>query len=545
MLILEINNLKKYYGDRLILDIKDLKAYTGDKIGLVGLNGSGKTTLLNLISKKINQDEGTIKTTIEPFYIKQLENEINKDVDNEYISKFGLKNKNERYMSGGEMARLKIAEFLTDNRRFLLADEPTSNLDFEGINILIEKLSNFDGCMIITSHDRNLLEKVCNKIMEIEDGKIKIYEGNYSEYKSQKELEKKTQKLEYEKYNKEKRRLERVLFDTRKRTDKIRRTPKRMGNSEARLHKMGGQNSKKSLDNKVKAVASRLDKLEEKHKAKEIEKINLDIKGDELFSKIVIGGKNITKTFENRVLFKNSNFQVYNKSKVALIGNNGSGKTTLLKMIMENAPNINISKKANLGYFSQNLNILDENKTIIENLLESSNLEQEARDILAKFLFKREDIYKKVSVISGGERVKVSLAKILLSDFNILILDEPTNYLDIYSIEALEEALINYGGTLLFVSHDRRLIEKVADTIMIIENNKINIFQGSFNEYNKKDMIEDSNKKDILYKKAILENRLSEVIGLLSISANDEEKKELDLEYQKLLKELRELKEIK
>ncbi|WP_313757552.1 ribosomal protection-like ABC-F family protein [Tissierella sp.] len=545
MLILDINNLKKYYGNRLILDVEDLKVYSDDKIGLVGLNGCGKTTLLNLIAKEINLDEGTIKTSMEPLYIKQLEDIGNKEIDNEYMSKLGLRNKNKEFMSGGELTRLKIAKFLTDNRKFLLADEPTSNLDFEGINLLIEKLSNFDGCIIITSHDRDFLDKLCNKIIEIEDGKIRIYEGNYSDYKTQRELEKKTQEGEHEKYIKEKKRLEKVLINTRKKSDKIKGTPKRMGNSEARLHKMGGQNAKKKLDNKVKTIAKRIDKLEVKDKIREIDRIKVDIKGDEIFSKIVIEGKGITKTFGKRILFKNSDFQIYNKSKVALIGSNGSGKTTLLKMIMEKVPNINISKKANIGYFSQNLNILDEDKTIIENLLELNDLEQNARDILARFLFRRDDVYKKVNVLSGGERVKVSLAKILLSGFNILILDEPTNYLDIYSIEAVEEALINYDGTLLFVSHDRRLIEKLANTIMSIENNKISTFQGNFNEYNKKNMIEDSNKQDLLYKRSILENRLSEVIGLLSISANDEEKEELDLEYQKLLKELRELKEIK
>lgn len=540
MLILDINNVKKYYGYRLILDIKDLKIYSGDKLGLVGLNGCGKTTLLNLIAKEINPDNGTIKTTMEPFYIKQLEDGANKEVDNEYMSKLGLKDKNKEFMSGGELTRLKIAKFLTDNRKFLIADEPTSNLDFEGINLLIEKLSNFDGCMIITSHDRDLLDKVCNKIIEIKDGKIKIYEGNYSDYKTQKELQKKTQELEYEKYIREKERLQKALIDTKKNREKIRTTPKRMGNSEARLHKMGGQVNKKKQDNKVKAIAKRIEKLEVKDKVKELEKINLDIKGDEIFSKIVIEGKDVTKAFGKRILFKNSNFQIYNKSKVALIGSNGCGKTTLLKMILENGPNINISKKANIGYFSQDLNILDENKTIIENLIEVNYLEQDARDILARFLFKRDDVYKKVSMLSGGERVKASLAKILLNNFNILILDEPTNYLDIYSIEAVEEALINYDGTLLFVSHDRRLIEKVADTIMTIENNQIKTFQGTFNEYNKA-LVNDYNSKDLIYKRVILENKLSEVIGLISTSTNAEEKEKLDLEYQKLLKELNEI----
>lgn len=538
MLILDISNLKKHYGDRLILDIKDLKVYSGDKIGLVGLNGSGKTTLLNLIVNKSNLDQGFIKSHMESFYIPQLEEGFHEKVDNKYISQLGLKDRTRKFMSGGELTRLKLASFLTTNIGFLLADEPTSNLDFQGVNLLTEKLSTFDGSMIITSHDRDLLDKVCNKIIELQDGKIKLYEGNYSDYKMQKDLENKTKILEYQKYIREKRRLERAMIDTKIKSGKITRPPKRMGNSEARLHKMGGQNAKKKLDNKVKAIASRLDKLQIKENIKETEKIKVDISGEEIFSKIVIEGDNISKSFGDRILFDNSSFQIYNKSKVALIGDNGSGKTTLLKMILENYDGIRTSKKANIGYFSQDLNILDENKTIIENLLEDGKYKEvDVRNILARFLFKREDVYKKVGVLSGGERVKVSLAKVLISDFNILVLDEPTNYLDIYSIEAVEESLLSYDGTLLFVSHDRRLVDSVADTIMMIENEKINTFMGRFSELSSQDS-KQLDMKDILDQKAILENKISNVIGRLSSPSKDDNVLELDLEYKELLKEL-------
>lgn len=540
MLILDINNLKKYYGDRLILDIKDLKVYLGDKIGLVGLNGSGKTTLLDLIANQSNPDEGFIESYIEPFYIKQLEDDSEIQAEDEYISKFGLINKSKEFMSGGELTRLKIAKFLTDNRKFVLADEPTSNLDFEGIKLLIEKISKFDGSMIIISHDRDFLDKVCNKIIELEDGKIKAYEGNYSDYKIQKELEDKTKSVEYQSYIKEKRRLEKIIIDVKINNSKTVGPPKRMGNSEARLHRMGGQKSKKKLDNKVKAVTSRLEKLEIKDKVKEVDKIKVDILGNEIFSKIVIEGNNTSKSFGDRTLFINSNFQIYNKSKVALIGDNGSGKTTLLKMILENTAGISISSKANIGYFSQDLNILDENKTIIENLLEDGkHKEIDARNILARFLFKREEVYKKVSILSGGERVKVSLAKVLLSDFNILILDEPTNYLDVYSIEVLEESLINYDGTLLFVSHDRKLVDAVADTIIYVEDKKLNTFMGTFSEFQNRKNSKDLDIKDILYEKEVLENRLSYVIGLLSIPSKNQDIDALDLEYKELLKKLK------
>lgn len=543
MLILDIKGLKKYFGERLILDIEDLKLYSTDKVGLVGLNGSGKTTLLNIIAKEMNTDEGIVNSHIEPFYIKQVEDGINMTVEDKYISKLGLKDKNQEFFSGGELTRLKIAKFMTANPKFLIADEPTSNLDFQGINLLLEKLIDFDGCMIITSHDRDLLDRVCNKIIAIEYGKIKVYEGNYTDYRILKDLEIKRQEFEYSKYIGEKRRLENIIKGTKMKSSKINGPPKRMGPSEARLHKMGGQKAKKNLESKVKALESRLDRLDVKSKVKEVEKINLDIVANEIYSKIVIEGKSVTKDFGNRVLFKSSNFQIYNGSKVGLIGDNGSGKTTLLKMILERSSNINISKRAKIGYFSQNLNILDVNNSIINNVLKSSTQpEVDARNMLARFLFKREDVYKKVSILSGGERVKVSLAKILLSDFNILILDEPTNFLDIYSIEVLEEALLAYDGTLIFVSHDKRLVQSIADSILFIEDSKINTFKGNFSEFNDRKKGSDFKSKDLIDKKIIVENKLSNVMGLLSTSENKSEIYVLDLEYKNLLEELNSIK---
>lgn len=543
MLILDIKDLKKYYGERLVLNIGELKLYSSDKVGLVGLNGSGKTTLLNIIGKEDIFYEGFIKTTMDPFYIKQLADNLKMESDQKQISKLGLKDKNKEFMSGGELTRLKIAQFITANPKFLLADEPTSNLDFQGINLLLEKLIGLDGCMIIISHDRDLLDKVCNKIIEIEGGKIKIYEGNYTDYMILKDLEIKNQESEYQKYINEKTRLENIIIGTKMKSSKINGPPKRMGLSEARLHKMGGQKAKRNLDSKVKALESRLGRLDVKSKAKKLETIELDIISNEIYSKVVIEGKNVSKNFGERILFKNSNFQIYNGSKVALIGDNGAGKTTLLKMILDKSPNINISKKANIGYFSQGLDILDVNKSILDNILESSVYEQvEARNMLARLLFKKEDVYKKVNVLSGGERVKVSLAKILLSDFNILILDEPTNYLDINSIEVLEEALLDYEGTLLFVSHDKRLVQSVADSILYIEDNMINTFDGNLLEFNNRKNNGDSKSKDLFNQKILLENKLSNIMGLLSTSENSAEIYDLDLEYNKLLKELNNIK---
>lgn len=318
-----------------------------------------------------------------------------------------------------------------------------------------------------------------------------------------------------------------------------------MGISEARLHKMGNQSAKRSLEKKAKAIQSRLEKLEVKEKVKDLEKVRVDILGDEIHTKILIEGQDINKSFGKRTLFKKGNFQIYNGSKTALIGDNGSGKTTLLNMIMNEEKGIKISRKAKIGYFSQDLSILDENKSIIENIMETSIYDETTiRIMLARLLFKREDVYKKVKVLSGGERVKVSLAKILSSDFNMLILDEPTNYLDIYSIEAVEEALTEYEGTILFVSHDRRFIDKIADNIIYIENHRIKTFNGRLKELeNRKNRPVDMDEKKLAEEKAILQYRLSEILGKLSMADKDEDIEALDKEYKKILEKLKAINE--
>ncbi|GAA0779004.1 hypothetical protein GCM10008908_36840 [Clostridium subterminale] len=248
------------------------------------------------------------------------------------------------------------------------------------------------------------------------------------------------------------------------------------------------------------------------------------------------------------MILDNAEFSIYNTSKVALIGPNGCGKSTLIKMIMDSDESIRIANGAKIGYFSQDMDILKENCTIIENVTESSIKDETfARILLARLLFKREDIYKKVSILSGGERVKVSFAKMLLQDINLLILDEPTNYMDISSLEVVENVLKDYHSTLLFVSHDRRFVESIADHIMTIENHKIEMFKGNYKECldNKdkhKNKCKDNNKEEIENEIFILQNRLSEVIGRLSMPSKKDDVVALDEEYNELLAELKNLK---
>ncbi|WP_315117701.1 ribosomal protection-like ABC-F family protein [uncultured Clostridium sp.] len=546
MLLMECSSIKKYFGDRLILDIENLKVYSEDRIGIVGVNGVGKTTLINILSKRLEPDEGWVKLYEKYSYISQLEKPENKSISNEMASKFGVANIWNENMSGGEKTRFKLADGLSHNSLLIFADEPTSNVDIEGIDLMEKKFEEYKGALVLISHDRNFLDKLCNKILEIEYGKIKIYKGNYSDYVAQRTQERERVEFEYEEYVKEKRRLQAVVTDTKQKVKGIKNAPKRMGNSEARLHKMGNQKGKANLERAVKNIEKRIEHLEIKEKPKKQEGIKLDIvDSNKLHSKIIIQGRNINKIFGEKVIFHGAEFDVYNNSKIALIGSNGCGKSTLIKMIMNNDDSIKVAQGAQIGYFSQDMSILEESLTIIENVMESSIYNETfARTLLARLLFKREDIYKKISVLSGGERVKVSFAKMLLQDINLLILDEPTNYMDISSLEVVEKLLKEYNSTLLFVSHDRRFVGSVADHIMAIENHKIKMFKGSYNEYlASRNTYLDNDKEEIEKQIFILQNKLSELIGRLSMPSKKDDVIALDKEYHEVLAKLKKLKD--
>ena len=546
MLIIECNKIKKFYGDRLILDIDKLNIYSEDRIGVVGLNGAGKTTFINILSQSIEPDEGWVKLNGKTEYISQLEDPEIYKIGSEMASKFGVETSWNENMSGGEKTRFKLAKALENESMIIFADEPTSNMDIEGIELIEKKLKEYNGALVMISHDRRFLDKLCNKIIEIENGKIKTYEGNYSDYSKQKLHDRQRAQFEYEEYSREKKRLEGAIADTKQKVKSIKRAPKRMGNSEARLHKMGGQKAKSNLERKAGNLEKRIKHLVVKEKPMHSSKIKIDILASEkIHSKILIEGKKVNKSFGNKIIFKDAEFAVYNRSKVALIGPNGCGKSTLVKMIIDRENSISLSKGSKIGYFSQDMNILDGNLSIVDNVMESSIYSENfARLLLARLLFKGNDIYKKIDVLSGGEQIKVSFAKILLQDISLLILDEPTNYLDINSLEVMEDTLKDYDRTLLFVSHDRNLINKVADQIMTIENYKIKSFNGTYAEYQEK---KNNNKRDedVSMQIILLENRLSDIIGKLSMQLKKEESDALDKEYYEVLDRLNELKAVK
>nr|WP_131086244.1 ABC-F type ribosomal protection protein CplR [Clostridioides difficile] len=547
MLLVKVENLKKYYADKLILDIDKLEILENDKIGLVGSNGQGKTTLLKAILGEIEIDEGYTYLTGSYSYISQSENNIEACSHSKEKSLLNAPDKFEEYLSGGEKVKLKIADALSNKKNIIIADEPTSNLDKKSIGVLEDMFKRHEGALLLISHDRRFLDELCTTILELEDGKLKAYKGNYTDYLMQKDEEVKRADFEYQEYVKEKKRLEKALLYKKALSDGIRKTPKRMGNSEARLHKMGGQTNKKKLDSNVKAIKSRIDKLEVKNKPKVSKEINIKIQdGMEIISKNLVEVKDMTLKLENKLLLDNVSFKIKRGKKIALLGDNGCGKSTLIKEILaDKNDNIKINDKVKVGYFDQNQSLLDEEKSVLYNTKVNSSFDESfIRINLSLFGFKGDDVYKKVKVLSGGEKVKIALCKIILEDNNFLVFDEPTNYLDIKSMEALEKALINTDKTMLIVSHDRVFVSHICNYIIEIKDAKIREFDCNYEEYiinrNKKTPSrENQTKKENLL---VLENRLTTVISMLSIEKDNLKKELYESEYNELLKQISKLK---
>lgn len=547
MLLVKVENLKKYYADKLILDIDKLEILENDKIGLVGSNGQGKTTLLKAILGEIEIDEGYTYLTESYSYISQSENNIETCSHSKEKSLLNAPDKFEEYLSGGEKVKLKIADALSNKKNIIIADEPTSNLDKKSIGLLEDMFKRHEGALLLISHDRRFLDELCTTILELEDGKLKAYKGNYTDYLMQKDEEVKRADFEYQEYVKEKKRLEKALLYKKALSDGIRKTPKRMGNSEARLHKMGGQTNKKKLDSNVKAIKSRIDKLEVKNKPKVSKEMNIKIQdGMEIISKNLVEVKDMTLKLENKLLLDNVSFKIKRCKKIALLGDNGCGKSTLIKEILaDKNDNIKINNKVKVGYFDQNQSLLDEEKSVLYNTKVNSSFDESfIRINLSLFGFKGDDVYKKVKVLSGGEKVKIALCKIILEDNNFLVFDEPTNYLDIKSMEALEKALINTDKTMLIVSHDRVFVSHICNYIIEIKDAKIREFDCNYDEYiisrNKKTPSRDKQiKKENLL---VLENRLTTVISMLSIEKDNLKKELYESEYNELLKQITKLK---
>lgn len=522
---IRFTNIVKSFGDRKLFEIPNLIIQDQQKIGIVGKNGSGKSTFFNIISKEIEPDSGSVKTTGKLAYIKQLDNvTINRSTN----------------MSGGEQMLNIINSTLKENPDILLADEPSSNLDIFNIEYLIKLLLNFNGTLLIISHDRELLDKVCNYIIEIDDAKLIKYKGNYSTFKQQKIDNLKRRNFEYIQYIKEKNKLENAINISRNTAKSVKKTPKRMGNSEARLHKRDSSEIKEKLEGHTKSLESRLNHLMVKEKP--IQEYNIHFITPEyniIKNKSIIKTDNFSLNVKDKILLTNTKFYIPSNKKIGLLGKNGIGKTTLIKEIINRNNNLSVCPNLNIAYFSQDMSNLVENQSIIENLIKDSiQNETTIRNVLGCLQIKDNKIYNKVGVLSGGEKVKVSLAKLIVTNANFLVLDEPTNFLDMQAIEGLEILLKQYKGTILLVSHDRKFIDNVCNHIILFKDKKLVNFNGNYSEYleyhdNKK------RNKNVSNDKILLEFRLTKLESEISLEKDINKRHLLEEERDKIISKLK------
>lgn len=561
MLTIRIRDLSKAYGEKILFDRFSLDIHTGDRIGIIGLNGSGKTTLLETIIGLVEPDKGYVETFGKIGYLAQdlgLPSEILvKDYFNfssfdqeslkRYIREMKLREdiltSRCGILSGGEKTKLKLIEVLMGKPIILILDEPTNHLDIKGIEVLEEKLKGFYGTVIVVSHDRFFLDKTVNKILEIHRGKVGIYPGNYTDYSEKKREELERAWEEYEDYVETRRRLEESARRLKERAKSVGRVRERNDTFSRYGKDFYGRKASKVA--KVgKAIERRIEKLDAKEKPFEEQHIKMGFGTEDEGVNLLVYCEDIEKSFGDKLLFKESSVSVNRGQKIALLGDNGSGKTTLLRILLGKEPvtkgKVWISELVKAGYLDQEISLLNPNNTILEEVKLSTNYDiTTIRTLLGCLLFIEDDVLKRIEDLSMGEKVRVTLAKLMLGEFNLLVMDEPTNFLDIRSREVIEEALRWYRGTLIFVSHDRYFISKVANTIWEIEDKKINCYPGDYEYYVfKKDRLKDGDIKD---KILLLEVQLSKISSELD-KAKDSEKEELNRRFIELTREINRLK---
>ena len=533
MIVLSCSNISKAYGTNSILEDISFTIEDGDKIGLIGLNGSGKTTLLNILAKEDLSDSGNIYTQkdLKIGYLKQhtniesdltvfdeclevfkplikmeetirdLENRISlesanghsNELDsllNEYsilLEEFNNKNgygyrseikgvlkglgfseeemdRNSNVLSGGQKARLSLAKLLLEKPNILLLDEPTNHLDIDAINWLEGYLTEYNGAVLTISHDRYFLNNVVSKIFHLENKNIKIYNTNYTKYMDQRKKDLEVLKNQYENQQKEIKRQEEII---------------------QRFSNYGGSRYIKQAQARQKL----LDKMKLLDKPMEDKKTKISFEPKIKSGRDVLQVESLEKNFGDYKLFEDINFNVYRGERVGLIGPNGIGKTTLFKAVLNEIPydngDIRIGHHVHIGYFDQEQTSLNLNNTIIDEIWDDNPKlnHYEIRTILSRFLFIGDDIFKEISELSGGERGRLQLLKMMLSDANFLLMDEPTNHLDIDSKEVLEDALIDYEGTLFVISHDRYFLNRVTNKILEMTEDGITEYLGNYDYY--------------------------------------------------------------
>lgn len=578
MIVLGCKDIHKSYGVDTIVNSATFNINEGEHIGLVGPNGAGKSTLFKIIAKTLEPDSGNIfidKTkkigylsqhlsleTSNSIYdevlsvfqdiidlenkLSKLEEEMNTPYDaskEEYHNKIikdyttacdiynnkggytykgeinkvlkGLGFNEDDYfksiniLSGGQKTRVALCKLLLLKPDILLLDEPTNHLDLSAIEWLEDYLKSYKGAILVISHDRFFLDSITEKTFELINGEVEVYNGNYSKFVT---LRKARYEEKLKAYN-----LQQAEI-------------KRQEDIIERYRSFNREKSIKAAESRQKAL-DKIERLDSPVKEDKIKK--LEFKTRVRSGNDVLHIENLSKKYEDKILFENLNLDIKSSEHIALIGDNGRGKTTLFKIIMNNLPSSEgsciLGKNVLIGYYDQEQSDLDDEKTIIDEVWDDfpKLTTTEIRTALAAFLFTGDDVFKNISSLSGGEKCRINLLKLMLSNSNFLLLDEPTNHLDIMSREALEDALLSYDGTVLVISHDRYFLNKVVDKIYELNIDGVKTYLGNYSYY--------------IEKKAnpLRFQELEEYEGKTKTQINSEKKKKREeekLEKQKKLK---------
>ncbi|QQE74893.1 ABC-F family ATP-binding cassette domain-containing protein [Brevibacillus composti] len=532
MILLQAEHIQKTYGIETILQDISLQIQTGERVGLVGVNGAGKSTLMKILAGQLSYDSGTVRIPkdVTLGYLAQnsgLESE--RSIWDEMLTVFAHLQQEERELrklealmgdpavladekryqqiledysrrseafkerggysyeamirgvlhglrfadfdyqtpiktlSGGQKTRLALAKLLLQAPSILLLDEPTNYLDIETLTWLENYLQNYPGAILVVSHDRYFLDKLVTVVYEIERTRATRYTGNYSQF-----LDQKAARLEQEM-----KRYERQQEEIAKLEDFIARNIARATTTKR------AQSRRKTLEK-----IDRLDKPIMNNKS-----VNFSFEIAKMSGTVVMKAHNVSIGYPDAVLSRHLSFELEREERVALVGPNGIGKSTLLKTIVEQLPalsgNIQFGSNVTIGYYDQEHRNLNEQNTVLSEIWNEYPLmlERDVRTLLGNFLFTGDDVQKRIADLSGGERARVSLAKLMLKQANFLIFDEPTNHLDIFSKEVLENALYDYPGTILFVSHDRYFLNKIATRVLELAPEGVTSYLGNYDYY--------------------------------------------------------------
>ncbi|PAD87728.1 ABC transporter ATP-binding protein [Niallia circulans] len=532
MIICSVNKIAKMYGGNTIFEEISIEIKEKEKVGLVGRNGSGKTTLFRLLAGKETPDAGQIhwkkgmkigyleqipeykpewmaKDVLKQAFsnlviieekMKQMEQEMAKDNSpsqlqllieeygklQEFFTNAGgyemdakiekivnglniqhLVTKKYGDLSGGERTKIGLAMILLEEPDFLLLDEPTNHLDLMAVEWLGRFLQDYSGTILLISHDRYFLDEVIQKVIDLEDGEVTTYHTNFTNFTKEKE-----ERLlrEFQAYEEQQKKIKKM----REAIKRLREWANRANPPNEGLHKRA-RNMERAIE--------RMEKLSRPNMNRK--KMNFEMESSDRSGKDVIQLRNVSKKFGEQILFQDVQMKISYKDRVAIIGENGTGKSTLLKMILQQIKadegEIKIGSNVKIGYLSQHTLTEMEGETVIEAFRnEVSVTEGEARHILAQFLFYGYSVFRKTANLSGGERMRLRLAQLMHQEINLLVLDEPTNHLDIDSREVLEDALENFDGTILAVSHDRYFLNKLFRKIYWIESQEIQCYEGNY-----------------------------------------------------------------